>query len=62
MNKVEQETKAILSLPLAQRLMDKGFNLIRIEPSHRRLGKLAFIFEYCDELDAEIDIYSNRKE
>lgn len=62
MKQVHPETKAILSLPLAQRLMDKGFNLIRIEPSHRRRGMLAFIFEYCDELDAEIDNYAARKE
>lgn len=57
MNQVQTE-KAILSLPLAQRLIDRGHNLIRIEPSKRRRGKLAFIFEYSEALDDEITKYS----
>lgn len=61
MNKVKQKTKAILSLPLAQRLMSKGFNLIHIEPSHRRPGKIAFVFQYSKELDEEITKYANGK-
>lgn len=57
MNQVQTE-KAILSLPLAQRLMERGHNLIRIEPSKRRRGMLAFIFEYSEALDDEITKYS----
>lgn len=54
----QTETKAILSLPLAQRLIDRGHMLIRFEPSKRRPGKLAFIFENSEELDNEITKYS----
>lgn len=61
MNKVKQKTKAILSLPLAQRLLMQGFDLIHIEPSHRRRGKLAFVFQYSKELDQEITKYANGK-
>ena len=57
MNQVQTE-KAILSLPLAQRLMERAHNLIRIEPSKRRRGMLAFIFEYSEALDDEITKYS----
>ena len=57
MNQV-QTKKAILSLPLAQRLLERGHNLIHIEPSKRRRGMLAFIFEYSEALDDEITKYS----
>jgi len=52
--------KVILSLPLAQRLLSKGHRLLHVEPSHRRRGKVAFIFENSSELDAEITRYSSR--
>ena len=58
MNQIQPKTKAILSLPLAQRLIDRGHMLIRFEPSKRRPGKLAFIFENSEELDEEITEYS----
>jgi len=50
--------KAILSLPLAQRLLTRGHRLLYIEPSRRRPGMLAFIFEYSENLDDEITSYS----
>jgi len=46
--------KAILSLRVAQTLMAKGYNLIRLENSRRYRGKIAFIFEYNDELEQEM--------
>ena len=55
------KTKAILSLPLAQRLMERGHKVIHIEPSKRRHGMLAFIFENSEELDEEITKYSGGK-
>lgn len=58
MLQTKNETKAILSLPLAQRLMERGHSLVRIEPSKRRRGMLAFIFENSEELDEEITKYS----
>lgn len=54
----QQLEKAILSLRVAQSLMDKGYNLIRIEHSHRHRGKLAFIFEYCEGIDEELAKFS----
>jgi len=53
--------KVILSLPLARRLLSKGFHIIDVEPSHRRKGKLAFIFEFSEELDAEMTRYAKDK-
>lgn len=54
----QQLEKAILSLRVAQSLMDKGYNLIRLENSHRHRGKLAFIFEYCEGIDEELAKFS----
>lgn len=46
--------KAILSLRVAQALMEKGYNLIRLENSRKHYGKLAFIFENSEELEQEM--------
>ena len=62
MNEQQQLEKAILSLRVAQSLMNKGYNLIRIENSHRHRGKLAFIFEYCDGIDEELAKFSRVRE
>lgn len=58
MSKHQQLEKAILSLRVAQSLMRQGYNLIRIENSHRHRGKLAFIFEYCEGIDEELAKFS----
>lgn len=50
--------KAILSLRVAQSLMERGFNLIRVEQSYKHRGKLAFIFEYCEGIDEELAKFS----
>lgn len=57
-----QTEKAILSLRVAQSLMEKGFNLIRIEHSYKHHGKLAFIFENCEKLDGELAKFSRQRE
>jgi len=54
----KQQEKAILSLRVAQSLMGKGYNLIRLENSHRHRGKLAFIFEYREGIDEELVKFS----
>lgn len=59
---IEQTEKAILSLRVAQSLMATGYNLMRIEQSHRHRGKLAFIFENCDGLDDELAKFTRKRD
>jgi len=52
--------KCILSLRVANDLVTKDFPLVYIEPSHRRKGKLVFVFTNSQELEDELSNY--RKE
>lgn len=61
-NTDEIQTKAILSLRVAQSLMEAGYNLIRIENSHKHRGKLAFIFENCAGLDDELAKFTRKRD
>lgn len=63
MNSSEQQTeKAILSLRVAQSLMEEGYNLIRLEQSNRHRGKLAFIFEYDAEIENELAKFARKRD
>ena len=63
MNNTKQQTeKAILSLRVAQSLMKEGYNLIRIEQSNRHRGKLAFIFEYSEEIERELAKFARKRD
>lgn len=53
--------KCILSLRVANDLVAKDFSLLHIEPSHKRPGKLVFVFKNSKELENELAKY-RRKE
>lgn len=53
--------KCILSLRVANDLVAKDYPLVHIEPSHKRPGKLVFVFKNSGELENELKQY-RRKE
>ncbi|ASN06849.1 hypothetical protein [Virgibacillus necropolis] len=55
-----EKYKCILSLRVANDLVAKDFQLVYIEPSHKRVGKLVFVFKNSKELEVELVKY--RKE
>lgn len=52
-----EKYKCILSLRVANDLVDKDFPLVYIEPSHKRPGKLVFVFKNSQELENELSKY-----
>lgn len=52
-----EKYKCILSLRVANDLVDKDFQLVHIEPSRRRAGKLVFVFRNSQELEDELSKY-----
>ncbi|WP_404459471.1 DUF5659 domain-containing protein [Sutcliffiella horikoshii] len=48
------DTKTILNDRVAKYLEEKGFKIIRTEPSHKYEGVNVFIFESTPKLRAEI--------
>lgn len=52
-----EKYKCILSLRVANDLVEKDFPLVYIEPSHKRPGKLVFVFENSEELETELSKY-----
>lgn len=56
-----EKYKCILSLRVANDLVAKNFQLVHIEPSHKRPGKLVFVFLNSEELESELSKY-RRKE
>lgn len=52
-----EKYKCILSLRVANDLVDKDFPLVYIEPSHKRPGKLVFVFKNSPELENELSKY-----
>lgn len=49
-----EKFKCILSLQVANDLVAKDFPLVYIEPSHKRPGKLVFVFRNSQELEEEL--------
>jgi len=52
--------KCILSLRVANDLVTKEFPLVYIEPSHKREGKLVFVFKNSKELEGELSKYKSK--
>lgn len=52
-----EKYKCILSLRVANDLVAKDFDLVHIEPSTRRPGKLVFVFKNNEELERELSTY-----
>lgn len=52
-----EKYKCILSLRVANDLVAKDFPLVYIEPSHKRKGKLVFVFRNSEELEGELSNY-----
>jgi hypothetical protein len=52
-----EKYKCILSLRVANDLVEKDFPLIHIEPSHKRPGKLVFVFRNSKELEDKLSEY-----
>lgn len=53
--------KCILSLRVANDLVAKNYPLVHIEPSHKRPGKLVFVFKNSEELEAELSKYRKKE-
>ena len=49
-----EKYKCILSLRVARNLIGKDFELLDIQPSHRRPGKLVFVFRNNEQLESEL--------
>lgn len=49
--------KCILSLRVANDLVAENFPLVYIEPSHKRPGKLVFVFKNSEELEKKLSTY-----
>lgn len=49
--------KCILSLRVANDLVALDYPLVYIEPSHKRPGKLVFVFQNSEELEGELSKY-----
>ncbi len=49
--------KCILSLRVARGLIAKDYRLVDIQPSHKRLGKLVFVFENSEQLEKDLSEY-----
>lgn len=43
--------KVILSMEIANELLERGFTIVKVRPSTRYRGKAAFIFEMSPTLD-----------
>lgn len=56
----QRKEMSILSLRVAQQLLLEGYQIIRIEHSYRHRGKLAFVFEYSEQLDRELAKFERR--
>ncbi|GAQ18517.1 hypothetical protein OPHB3_2458 [Oceanobacillus picturae] len=52
-----EKYKCILSLRVANDLVAKDYQLVHIEPSHKRPGKLVFVFKNSKELEKELENY-----
>lgn len=52
-----EKYKCILSLRVANDLVAKDYPLVYIEPSHKRKGKLVFVFNNSQELENELANY-----
>ncbi|MTW85094.1 hypothetical protein F3157_05405 [Virgibacillus dakarensis] len=55
-----EKYKCILSLRVANDLVAKDFPLVYIEPSHKRPGKLVFVFNNSEELEEELSKYRKK--
>jgi hypothetical protein len=53
--------KCILSLRVAKDLLVKGFELTDLQTSHKRPGKLVFIFENSRQLETELANYRAKR-
>lgn len=56
----KQENKVVLSLHVADELIRRGFNVIRVKPSTTRKGFAAFIFENTPEFNMAFDAVANK--
>jgi len=56
-----EKFRCILSLRVANDLVAKDFPLVYIEPSHKRPGKLVFVFENSEELESELTKYRSKE-
>ena len=52
-----EKYKCILSLRVANDLVEKSYPLVYIEPSRKRKGKLVFVFKNSKELEKELTNY-----
>ncbi|MET3507645.1 putative CoA-binding protein [Halalkalibacter oceani] len=52
--------KCVLSVRVANELIDRGYKLVTIEPSYRYEGKLVFVFRNTPELDAEFKRFERK--
>ncbi|WP_339216727.1 hypothetical protein [Ornithinibacillus sp. FSL M8-0202] len=52
-----EKFKCILSLRVANDLVAKGYQLVHIEPSHKRPGMLVFVFRNNQDLEKELTNY-----
>lgn len=55
----EVKQKTILNKKYAMALIQKNFKLIDVQPSVKKPGEIAFIFENSDELEKEFSILLN---
>lgn len=53
--------KCILSLRVANDLVAEKFPLVHIEPSHKRPGKLVFVFKNSDDLEKRLSNYRRKR-
>lgn len=55
-----EKYKCILSVRVANDLIEKGYNIVTIEPSTRYRYRLVFIFENSPELESEMANYKRK--
>lgn len=46
--------KVILSMAIANELIQKGYRIVEIKPSTKYRGKAAFVFETCEQFYADL--------
>lgn len=58
---MKQKTKVILSLHVANELIQQGFSVIEVKPSTKVKGNAAFVFESTSEFNQELAKISRQR-